>query len=112
MPIPEIRTRWAEEQAEQLLAIPFISRTLAGTTLAGTDGTTPIASDHLQIVNVGVVIAPSVPARLRAKKGPNRSQGLFKGCAYCSRLPVCAHPPMTMQLLFCGSAPMQATACE
>lgn len=25
MPIPEIRTRWAEEQAEQLLAIPFIA---------------------------------------------------------------------------------------
>jgi hypothetical protein len=25
----------------------------------GGDGTTPIASDHLQIVNVGVVIAPS-----------------------------------------------------
>jgi hypothetical protein len=25
MPIPEIRTRWAEEQAEQLLAIPFIT---------------------------------------------------------------------------------------
>jgi hypothetical protein len=31
-------------------------------TLAGTEGTTPIASDHLQIVNVGVVIAPSFPA--------------------------------------------------
>jgi hypothetical protein len=25
MLIPEIRTRWAEEQAEQLLAIPFIA---------------------------------------------------------------------------------------
>jgi hypothetical protein len=49
---------------------------------------------------------------LWSKKSPNRSQELFKGYAYCSRLPVLAHPPMTMQLLFCGSAPMQATACE
>jgi hypothetical protein len=40
-----------------------LAGTLAGTTLAGTDGTNPIASGHLQIVNVGVVIAPSTSFR-------------------------------------------------
>jgi hypothetical protein len=43
------------------IAIPrTVGALLPYRTLAGTDGTTPIASDHLQIVNVGVVIAPSL----------------------------------------------------
>jgi hypothetical protein len=45
------------------LAGTLAGTTLAGTTLAGTDGTNPIASGHLQIVNVGVVIAPSTSFR-------------------------------------------------
>jgi hypothetical protein len=49
MPIPEIRTRWAEEQAEQLLAIPFISEFVfrSPQNLSGARSTQREVADHL-----------------------------------------------------------------
>jgi hypothetical protein len=49
MPIPECRTRWAEEQAEQLLAIPFISEFVfrSPQNLTGPHGTQREVADHL-----------------------------------------------------------------
>ena len=49
MPIPECRTRWAEEQAEQLLAIPLISEFVfrSPQNLTGPHGTQREVADHL-----------------------------------------------------------------
>jgi hypothetical protein len=49
MPIPASRTRWAEEQAEQLLAIPFISEFVfrSPQNLSGPRGTQRELADHL-----------------------------------------------------------------
>jgi hypothetical protein len=49
MPIPENRTRWAEGQAEQLLAIPFISEFVfrSPQNLSGPRGTQREVADHL-----------------------------------------------------------------
>jgi hypothetical protein len=55
---------------------------------------------------------PAEGEQIRATKAPTEVRGFSRVAPNCSTSPVCAHPPMVMQLFFCGSASMQATARE
>lgn len=78
MPIPEVRTRWAEEQAEQLLAIPFISEFVfrGPQNLSGPRGTQREVADHL-ILHHGKGLLVSQKAQGDPESRDDRRDGFW-----------------------------------
>jgi hypothetical protein len=78
MPIPEVRTRWAEEQAEQLLAIPFISEFVfrSPQNLSGPRGTQREVADHL-ILNRGKGLLVSQKTQENPESRDERRNGFW-----------------------------------